>query len=376
LRTDEIKRDVIEQQQSKTWRPGTMIKTGRHRKAIRVGKFIKGTKMKTYIFLILWSVTISVSFAQPGFTSADMPNIGDQDSIMILQYHPITNNLDTETGNSYTWNFSSLPFHVQNFIDIDSFRVKQHFVSAGFPGATIEEYKAGITGQTVNLYSYKNDTLIIHRLGSTASGWALGPIASIAFPIAFNNASIINANIYTGSGFGILVGQRKTTTLYDGFGTLNMPNGKTYNNVFRVKLVEKDTNYVTNTATVATSYIWYKQGGQIPLLRLVYSGASNLYFVFGSKGKGTTSGINDLNNFANLTIYPNPSNGQFQFSIDDFHIDKNSKIEIFNTQGLRVYQSEITNAKSDIDLSNQTCGIYLVKVYNGQTILWKQIVIR
>lgn len=332
--------------------------------------------MKKDIFLMLWILTTSIGFAQPNFTSADMPNIGDTDSLMILQYHPLTNNLDTETGNGYTWDFSSLPFNVQNFIDIDSYRVPQHPVSAGYPNATIEEYKIGVTADNVNLYSYSNDTLIIHRLGGSSTGWALGPIESIAFPIAFNNASIINSNIYTGSGFGILVGQRKTTALYDGFGTLNMPYVKTYNNVFRLKLVEKDTNYVTNTSVVATTYIWYKQGGHIPLLRLVYTGAANLYFVFGSKGNGILAGVNGLKNDLNLTIFPNPSNGLFQLAIDNLNVAKNSKIEIYTSQGNRIYQSEITNTKSDIDLSNHPCGIYSVKIYNGQYVLNKKIVIQ
>lgn len=309
-------------------------------------------------------MAISVSFAQPSFTSIDMPTIGDHDTIMILQYHPL-NNLDVETGNAYNWDFSTLPFNVQNFIAVDSFRVKQHPVSASYPNATIEEYKTGVTGQTVNLYSYSNDTLYIHRLGDISNNWALGPIASIAFPITFNNSSVINANIYTGTGYTTLVGERKTTTLYDGFGTLNMPNGKSYSNVFRVKQTEKDTNYITYSVNTATSYIWYKQGGQVPLLRLVYTGASNLYFVFGSRAYGTISGINEINSTVDISIYPNPSNGQFQFTIDSLQVAKNYKLEIYNMQGERIYQSAITNTKFDFDLSNQTNGIYFVKISDG-----------
>jgi hypothetical protein len=213
-------------------------------------------------------------------------------------------------------------------------------------------------------------------MGDISNGWALGPIASIAFPIAFNDSSVINANIRTGNGFGILAGIRKTTTRYDGFGTLKMPNGKSYNNVFRVKITEKDTSFVTNAVSTATSYIWYKQGGQVPLLRLVYTGALNLYFVFGSKANGTITGINDNNHVADLNIYPNPSNGQFQFSIEGSQVTKNCKIEIYNIHGERIYQSEITNTKSDIDLSKRSSGIYFVKIYSEQTILTKKIVIQ
>jgi hypothetical protein len=312
--------------------------------------------MKRAIILIICSLTISVSYAQPNFTSGDMPNIGDQDTIMILQYHPLTNNLDKETGNGYTWNFSTLPFSVQNFIDVDSFRVKKHSVSAAYPNATIEEYKKGVTGQTVNLYSITDNTLYIHRLGSTASGWALGPMASITFPIAFNNQSVVNANIYTGTGFTILVGQRKTTTLYDGFGTLNMPNGKSYNNVFRIKQIEKDTNYVTYAVTTATSYIWYKQGGQVPLLRLVYTGASNLYFVFGSKAKSTITAVNELNREAYLSAYPNPSHESIKIQTNSFLFGSNYLIT--NQLGEIVMTGKINSELLTVDVGKFKPGLY------------------
>lgn len=309
---------------------------------------------------------IMLSYAQPNFTSADMPNIGDHDSIMILQYHPITINLDTETGADFNWDFTSLPFHVQNFIDIDSFRVKTHQVSEPFINATIEEYKAGVTGQTVNLFSYGNDTLYIHRLGGISNDWALAPMASIAFPIAFNNSSIINANIYTVS---ILVGERKTTTLYDGFGTLQMPDNKSYSDVFRVKKTERDSSYITHTSVTATSYIWYKQGGQIPLLELVYSGAMNLYFVFGSKANGTSSGIEDVYSQSNFDIFPNPSSGKFEISTHGFIPEL---IGIYNLQGEKIIQSTF-NGK--LDLSDIAKGVYIVKLTAGPNCLTKKIIL-
>ncbi|MFN0189440.1 MAG: T9SS type A sorting domain-containing protein [Bacteroidia bacterium] len=40
-----------------------------------------------------------------------------------------------------------------------------------------------------------------------------------------------------------------------------------------------------------------------------------------------------------------------------------------------MYQSAITNPKTDIDLSNPTKGIYFVKIFDRQTILTKKIVI-
>jgi plastocyanin len=91
--------------------------------------------------------------------------------------------------------------------------------------------------------------------------------------------------------------------------------------------------------------------------------------------QNSITGIAENQSQTNISVYPNPSNGQFQFTIDGSQVAKNCKVEIYNVQGERIYQSVITDTKSDIDLSNQTNGIYFVKIYNGQTILTKKIVI-
>jgi len=91
--------------------------------------------------------------------------------------------------------------------------------------------------------------------------------------------------------------------------------------------------------------------------------------------QNSSAGIAENQSQTNISVYPNPSNGQFQFSMDGSPLSKDCKMEIYSVQGERIYQSVITNTKSDIDLSNQTKGIYFVKMYNGQTILTKKMTI-
>lgn len=78
----------------------------------------------------------------------------------------------------------------------------------------------------------------------------------------------------------------------------------------------------------------------------------------------------------NVSIYPNPSNGQVQFAIGGSQITKNCKVEIYTMQGERIYQSVITNTKSDIDLSNPTNGIYFVKIYSENEVRTEKIIIQ
>ena len=89
----------------------------------------------------------------------------------------------------------------------------------------------------------------------------------------------------------------------------------------------------------------------------------------------SSTGILENQSQTNISVYPNPSNGKFQFSIDNSKITKNSKIEIYNVRGERIYQSSIPNTLSDVDISDQSSGIYFINVYDGQTIRAKKIVL-
>jgi hypothetical protein len=326
--------------------------------------------MKRTLLSTIFGLLFATLYAQPNFfTSADMPNIGDHDTVRYLQYYPIPDSLDTETGNNHTWDFSYLPFSTYpNFYEVDSFRVLTHTVSQPFVDATIEEYVYDFTAGDVNLFSYSNDTLYIHRLGAVTNGLSLPiPIASIAFPLQMNNPCVINDYFYVNGG---AAGERTTTTVYDGNGTLHMPDGKTYTDVLRMKKVEKDTNYVSNLTLTGTSYIWYKQGGQVPLLRLTYTGVSNLYFVFGSKSNNISTAIQDIDTQTDFQIFPNPTNGKFQISGLNFVPDK---LEVCNLIGETIHFQKGTK---EVDLSNYPKGIYLVIITHRQKILTRKVVLQ
>jgi hypothetical protein len=321
--------------------------------------------MKRFILSLLIVLSAGIIHAQPDFESKDMPNIGDQDTVMYLVYYPITNNLDTETGNGYTWDFSSLPFSTYpNFKESDTYRIKTNAVSEPFVNATIEEFVNDGTAGDINLYNYSNDTLYLHRSGSVVAGANfIPPLATIVFPISFNHSSVVNAKIFVGS---IIAGERRTTTIYDGFGTLKMPDGKVYSNVFRIKKMERDTSFVANSSITYTNYIWYKQGGHVPLLRIAYTGALNLYFVFGSKSNSTSTGATVKNEISDFNIYPNPSRGKFVISDLKFIPDK---IEIFDSRGQQINYCQKMN---EIDLSGNTNGIYFLRIWKDNAILTRR----
>jgi hypothetical protein len=79
---------------------------------------------------------------------------------------------------------------------------------------------------------------------------------------------------------------------------------------------------------------------------------------------------------SNLIVSPNPSNGKFDFLLEGLTLANDCKMEVYNMQIEKIYQTTITNSKFDIDLTNRTDGIYFIRIYNGQAILTKKIVIQ
>lgn len=83
---------------------------------------------------------------------------------------------------------------------------------------------------------------------------------------------------------------------------------------------------------------------------------------------------------SNLNVYPNPSNGSFNLTLDNFKGD-NIKLSVYSELGALVYQENLLNGNADfsqhqLDLSSLGTGIYHISVVsNGQSSV-KRIVIQ
>jgi len=100
--------------------------------------------------------------------------------------------------------------------------------------------------------------------------------------------------------------------------------------------------------------------------------------IFVAKLDNVTGIVEDNEPFNAITIFPNPANGNFTVNSKI----KISKIEVINVQGKKVYTSQINTTQSileglstEIDLSNESKGIYFVniiadeKTYNSKIII-------
>ncbi|MCD6180406.1 MAG: T9SS type A sorting domain-containing protein, partial [Bacteroidales bacterium] len=82
-------------------------------------------------------------------------------------------------------------------------------------------------------------------------------------------------------------------------------------------------------------------------------------------------GIDDLS-ASSISVYPNPSNGKFYVQMGDaFKV--NTKIEVFNIVGMKVFETLSNNFKTEIDLSTMKQGVYYVRVDDGENIITQKI---
>jgi hypothetical protein len=77
----------------------------------------------------------------------------------------------------------------------------------------------------------------------------------------------------------------------------------------------------------------------------------------------TTAGVSEVKvESGKVKVYPNPNNGQFNLSLSN--VNTGCNVEIYNVLGQPVYsQLNIENSIFSIDLSSQSNGVYMYRVY-------------
>ena len=95
---------------------------------------------------------------------------------------------------------------------------------------------------------------------------------------------------------------------------------------------------------------------------------------------GTSSGVVDMEeNDASVLIYPNPSDGQFNFALHGMSGSKTT-INIYDLTGKQVYSVNKDGTGFSfvhlVDLSQLSEGMYIAEIQNGDNVYKKKIIVR
>ena len=99
-----------------------------------------------------------------------------------------------------------------------------------------------------------------------------------------------------------------------------------------------------------------------------------ILFSFGlqaQENKSTVATKTQEPNIEGLSIYPNPVNSGKIFITTKSSLDK--KVEIFNVLGKKVLETIITS--KEVNVSNLTSGVYIIKIKEGDATATRKLII-
>ncbi len=83
----------------------------------------------------------------------------------------------------------------------------------------------------------------------------------------------------------------------------------------------------------------------------------------------STTGVNEINNSLNITVFPNPANEKLSI-----RCPQKSEIEILNIEGQILKRITAQDIQSTVDISNLIIGIYIIKVKTEEGITVKKFI--
>lgn len=245
-------------------------------------------------------------------------------------------------------------------------------VTVDTPTIAIASPSAICVGTAAPLYASGANTYT-WSTGSTGTAIAVAPLVTTSYSIAGTNTTgcvgtqtvqvIVNPNptvtavalpqasLCTGNSFTLSMNGAANYTAFSS----GAPNTSTGTTVAPFSAVYSPT--VTETYTVVGSYSTSCSNTKTLTVTVL-----------------SCVGIKEQSsNESGVSIYPNPSNGVFALKHETFQ--GNSRAEVYNVLGTLVKQYSISAENTTINLSEQSNGVYFVKLYdNGKVINVSRIV--
>lgn len=305
------------------------------------------------ITILLPFLAFTAAEAQPTFTSAMLPQPGDSATMGMLPFQSFTNDFDAETGAGYNWDFTGIMTPVGGLLWPWAWRnPAEGLYASTYPTATVNEY-APIGG--VDTYYEENASELLY-LGNAASV-APEPWTWISFPLGFGNGGSEYTSYSNPNPPHQRISSKTHTWSYDGYGDLSFSWGS-FQDLVRIKMVTIDSNFVLNSRMITTQYLWFQQGGGVPVLRISRLDEGPVPYPAGSYDvRCLYDAYNSIQGptASRLALHPNPANTVVWLDLDG----EPAEVTVFDTEGRAVLRTAM-EADGKLDVSALAEGGYTV----------------
>lgn len=334
--------------------------------------------MKKFILSALIVGSTFSLMAQVTLTQETHGFFADQQNPMVL-----TNYVEPGvSGKDVVWDFSKLEVKSPFMGTIDSYHTSKCCDKFSKGNVVLEEFG--------NFFVFESTPSSLEQVGFMTSNGVTRfeyrkPFVKMRYPFTYRssyNGSYEGDYIVNDKVIGKISGTYEVEG--DGLGKLILPNGRTLDNVLRVKEVRSTKQLFSNGSAFITdvTYRWYVAQHRFPVLVLIRSEvkgensepvvSTRAAYNSNVMSTTTTTPLNPLSNM-NLSVYPNPYAGKVNIEFNTLNRE-NVNLSIYDLSGKLV--KEIVNSTLDAgpkryQFSAKELGLpvgtYILKLKCGST---------
>ncbi len=320
--------------------------------------------MKKIILVLSVFVASQASFGQ--LTSANEPQIGDNQQMYVVDTATVTlSTIRAISGATAVWDYSA--------VNISSSSLQSLVVGNATTDPNASSFSTSTKTMTQGtILSFFNSTSASRvsqgyvydagaPIGNVVAKFDTDDAIIMTYPYSYGSSLIDDFSGTATTSLGAFPFTGKVYSSIDGEGTLILPNGS-YTGVFRYTSVDTvnatGVPFLGTVQLIRTQFEYYDLADQdLPIFidaTIEIPGVGRERQVL-SKHL-SAAGLNS-NGISNLTLFPNPSNGEFSISGDFVK----GNIEVSDLTGKTVYSSEIVSGSS-VKMNDLKSGVYTVKI--------------
>ena len=224
-----------------------------------------------------------------------------------------------------------------------------------FPNGLVFNVYSDLTIDSVTIFPDGPGTIeikIVNIIGATIYSGSHTIVAPINF---INGHKVpIGQNITPGNGYIIEVSSVTPSTLSLYRNNINATYPYSYSNIASI---------ISSTNGSTDSYFYF-YNWDISTISCSSDKSEAVVYI------DQCLGIEKIN-YSNFNIYPNPNNGCFEINFNNPSI--NTKIEIFDLTGKKIYKNTVTHEDFKININKFSSGFYLVNVIQNGKLTTKKL---